>query len=336
MSKMNVIIDCDTGIDDAIALVFACGMREKINILAVTTVAGNVGIENTTKNTLNVLNLIGAGDIPVAKGAEKPLQRESLKASGVHGVTGLRGYEFNEDSTAAFVDIPAWDLMYEKINGCAEKTTLIAIGPVTNITLLLRKYPDIKQKIEKVVFMGTSYHDGNPTSVATFNVLVDPEAFRELLESGIDVYACPLETTRKAYINPLEIEKIGTFGNKASELVHKIMLSCGVHRISKNEKIAKTGEEEINEARIRKSAENQNLDLHDPATVALTIFPELFTINKYYCDVECKGEFTTGFTLIDKRDYHGKSVAERNLFWAETIDRESFINELYNAIKKCN
>ena len=336
MIRKKVMIDCDTGIDDAVALVMAWGLRERLELLGVTTVAGNVGIENTTKNTLNVLNLIGAGEIPVARGAKKPIEREALKASGVHGVSGLRGYLFEEDSREALVEEPAWDFMYRVISGSPQKVTLIAVGPTTNIAILFQKYPDVKQKVEKVVFMGTAWHDGNPTSLATFNVLVDPEAFRSLLSSGVDIYACPLETTRKAYITPEEIGQIGTFGNRAGQLVSRILSSYGVQHIEEGEVIDKQGEEEISENRISREAAQKNRALHDPAVVAYTAFPELFSVEKYYCDVECKGELTTGFTLIDKRDYYGKSMEERNLFLMETVDRERFIEELYRAIRNCD
>lgn len=335
MGRKKVMIDCDTGIDDAVALVMAWGLRDRLELLGVTTVAGNVGIDNTTRNTLNVLNLIGAGKVLVARGAEKPIEREPLKASGVHGVSGLRGYRFDEDSKDAFVEEPAWDFMYRVISESTEKVTLIAIGPTTNIAILFQKYPLVKEKVDKVVFMGTSWHDGNPTPLATFNVLVDPEAFKSLLNSGVDIYACPLETTRKAYITPEEIEGIGALGNKAGRLVSSILSSCGVQHIEEGEAIASEGEEEISEARILREAAEKNVPLHDPAVVAFAAFPELFSVEKYYCDVECKGELTTGFTLIDKRDYYGKPMEERNLFLMETVDRERFIGELYRAVKNC-
>lgn len=336
MKKTKVIIDCDTGIDDAVALVMAWGLRERLEILGVTTVAGNVGVEQTLKNTLNVLNLIGAGSIPVAKGAEKPVERAAFKASGVHGVSGLRGYMFEEDSSEAFVEETAWDFMYRVILESTEKVTLIALAPVTNIAILFQRYPDVRKNIEKVVFMGTAWHDGNPTSLATFNVLVDPEAFRSLLHSGVDIYACPLETTRKAYITPKETDSIGSIGNKAAGLVSQIISSYGVQHIEAGEVIAEEGEEDISEERIFRAAAEPNRALHDPAVVAFTAIPELFSVNKYYCDVECRGELTTGFTLIDKKNYYGKTMEERNLFLIETVDRERFIKELYCAVSNCD
>lgn len=334
MNKINVIIDCDTGIDDAVALVMANGLKDKLNILGVTTVAGNVGLKNTTKNTLNVLKLIGSGDVQVAKGASKALEREEFRASGVHGANGLRGYDFAENTTEAFVETPAWDFMYEKINSCDTKVTIIAIGPVTNVALLFRKYPEIKAKVEKIIFMGTSYHDGNPTPVSTFNVLVDPEAFRELLFSGVDIYSCPLETTRQAYITTEELLEIKAINNKTSELVYSVLTSYGVDKILDDEVFGEVDEEIITPERIAKEKALNKIDLHDPATIALAVSPELFTVNKYYCDVECKGELTTGFTLIDKNNYYMKSMSERNLYFAETIDREKFIELLKETIRK--
>ncbi len=334
--RTNVIIDCDPGIDDAVALALAYGMSDKINIIGVTTVAGNVGIENTTRNALNILNLIGAGDIPVAKGAECPIAREPLRASGVHGVTGLRGHAFSEDSMDALVDIGAVDFMYEKISECDTKVTVVLIGPVTNAAILIDKYPNIKEKIDKFVFMGTSHHDGNPTSVATFNVLVDPEAFRKLLFCKVPFYACPLETTRTAHITAQETIELRAIGNKTSEMLANVIEACGVDKIGKDEVIDEKNEEAITAERIAASADNSSKDLHDPATVAYLTHPELFTVNKYYCDVECSGELTTGFTLIDKRDYYRKSEEDRNLFLLESIDREGFIKILFDAVRNCN
>ena len=195
MSKIPVIIDCDTGIDDAMALVVACA-SDNLDIRAVTTVGGNVSLENTTRNTLNVLHLLGFSHVPVAKGADKPLQRPLMKASRVHGVSGLRGYEFAENYTDNLVDLPAWDLMRQVLMSSEEKVTIIALAPVTNLAILLQKYPEVKGRIDKIAFMGTSYHCGNPTVLSTFNVMVDPEAFQVLLDSGVDVYACPLTPPR--------------------------------------------------------------------------------------------------------------------------------------------
>ena len=168
MSNLPVIIDCDTGIDDALALVLACS-SPLIDIIGVTTVAGNVDCDNTTRNTENVLHLLGRDDIPVARGAEKPLQRTLLKASGVHGKSGLRGYDFEKDYTGALVKAePAWDFQKKLLEKSSERVTIIALGPVTNIAILFDFYPEIQTESRKDCFHG--YFLLYRKSYATFHI----------------------------------------------------------------------------------------------------------------------------------------------------------------------
>lgn len=330
--KTAVIIDCDTGIDDAMALVLACSSKA-LDIVGITTVAGNVDCDNTTRNTCNLLHLLGRDDIRVARGADGPLERKSLKASGVHGVSGLRGYTFAEDYTASLVkDMKAWDFQRKLLMESETKITIIAIGPVTNLAILLETYPEVKAKIEKIVFMGTAYHTGNPTPIATFNVLVDPEAFRKVIFGGVPFYACPLEVTKTSTIKRAEYEQISGMPGRVADFVTKIMTNYGLAGIQADEVFSEEGEEVITQARIEQ-AKRGDIDMHDPATVAYVIQPELFTKGLYYCDVECKGELTTGFTLIDKADYYGKKDSERNLHLLESIDRDGFVSLFIEAIR---
>lgn len=329
--RIPVLIDCDTGGDDAIALVLACACKT-FDILGVTTVSGNVDVENTTQNTLNVLHHIGRGDIPVAKGAAAPLQRPALKASAVHGLNGLRGWSFEQNQTAALTPQPAWDFMRDKLEAAAEKVTVLALGPVTNLAILLEKYPECRSKIDKVVFMGTSYHDGNPTPVATFNVLVDPEAFRKLLFSGVELYACPLETTRKGHITNEEIESIRDIPGPVAAMCYGIFSGYGNPTKEEIALLATMeGEEDVADYRMARPKPTKR-EVHDAATVAFVSNPELFGWHKYYCDVECKGELTTGFTLIDMADYYQKPMDQRNLYYLDEVDREGFIKLLMDAI----
>lgn len=318
MERIPVIIDCDTGIDDAMALVLACA-SPTLSILGVTTVSGNVGIDDTTRNTCNVLHLLGRDDLRVARGAAKPLQREIFKASGVHGVTGLRGYDFEENHMELLLDgVAAWDYQRDLIMGSKEKVTIIALGPVTNIAILFEKYPEVKERIKEIVFMGTSYHCGNPTILATFNVLVDPEAFRSLLFSGVDVIACSLDVTKKAAVPRAKLADIAKIGGTVAQFVASIMGGYGLSAIG-DEKISTEGEEVISENRIKK-ATGEDISFHDPCTVAYVIAPHLFKGTKYWADVECEGEITLGYTVIDREDYYMKSEEERNLFFLESVD----------------
>ena len=326
----KVIIDCDTGIDDALALVLALS-RPEIDVIGITTVAGNVSIENTTRNTCNVVHLLGRDDIKIAKGEGKPLARNPLRASGVHGITGLRGYEFISDYKDNLIPLDAVFYMRELIMKERNGVTIIATGPLTNIAKLLTLYPESKEGINRIVFMGSSYHSGNPTPLATFNVLVDPEAFRIVAFSSIPFIACPLETARKAVIEPEEIELIGKIDSPIASFVYAILAGYGLSKIGKDEVIPSENEEIISENRLQ-TAKEERAGLLDPAAVAFVISPQLFRCAKYYCDVECKGEITTGFTFIDKEDYYRKSDAERNLALMEDIDRDGFISLFFDSI----
>lgn len=332
MNKIPVFVDCDTGIDDAIALTILAASNN-ICILGVSTVGGNVSLENTTRNTCNVLNLLSRSDIKVATGAEKPLERPLMKASGVHGVKGLRGWTFETDFTDNLIDKKAWDYMAEKIFSSKEKVTIVALAPVTNIAIMLEKYPNVKNNIEAIVFMGTSWHDGNPTPITTFNVQVDPEAFDILLKSGVKIVVAPLDTLRNgAKIHNDEVEEIGKMNTKLSSFIYSLLKSYGVANIEKNEVIDTENEETITQSRIDR-AKNEEPALLDPACAAIVIDSSLFTFNHYYCQVELKGELTTGFTLIDKKNFYGKSEDEKNLWFAETMDRDGFARLFLSLIR---
>lgn len=319
MDKRPIIIDCDTGIDDAVALTIAC-ISEEIDILAVTTVAGNCTVDNSTRNTCNVLHFLGRDDIPVGKGAAEPKERPLITAGSVHGTTGLRGWKFEEDYSDNLSSKDAVELLYEVLIKSQEPVTIVALGPVTNIEKLIRVHSDIKYKIREIVFMGMSYHSGNPTALSTFNVLVDPEAFRSLLFSGIPIIACPLDTTRKTYLSPDDRKRICSVGTKASVFVSSILSGYGELLPNKNL------ESELDFVSSGDMLNDENLPMHDPATIAYVIKPSLFNGTKYYADVECKGEITMGFTFIDKENYYKKTEEEKNVFILETVDRQGFVD----------
>lgn len=324
-NRKPVLIDCDTGIDDAIALTIAAA-ADNIEILAVTAVAGNTTVDNSTRNTCNVLHLLGRDDIPVAKGAAKPLVRELMTAGSVHGRSGLRGWNFESDYTDNLSSLSAVGLMTEKILEAEDKVTLIALGPVTNIEALLRLHPETKERIGEIVFMGTSYHSGNPTALSTFNVLVDPEAFREVLHSGVPVTACPLETTRKSFLTADDRRRIRDIGNIPSAFVTSVLSGYGELLETKND-------DRTDDTAVIEDC-GLPVPMHDPTTVAYVIRPELFTGTKYYADVECSGSLTLGFTLIDRENYYRKSEEEKNLFFLENIDREGFVSLFLESLRK--
>ena len=317
MKRTPVLIDCDTGIDDILSFVLAFS-SDRLNIKGITTVAGNQVLKYTTYNTLNALELMGRTDIPLAQGADRPLERPLRDAGYIHGKSGLGDYVFPKETKIKPVDALAWDFLYEKLNESEEKVTIIALAPLTNIAKLLIKYPDIKSKIEKIVFMGGSIRTGNPTPVSTFNVLVDPEAAKLVLKSGVEFEMCPLDTTRFAYVTDDEIEYMKEIGNPVADMAYQV---CNFYNVTT--RVNNNGTERF-----------KGLCIHDLATVMAVTNPEIFTSKRYYGDVETRGELTTGFTMIDYENILRKKEEEKNINFLETINRDRFIEILFDALNK--
>ena len=215
---------------------------------------------------------------------------------------------------------------------CENYTRQVALGPLTNIAILLEKHPEVKDKIDRIIFMGTSYHCGNPSPVATFNVLVDPEAFRKVAFSGISFISCPLETVRKVLVTDEIKNKVASTDTKGGKMVSTLLSTYGITNIKSNEHIDKEGEEPISRERIE-SVAKKGQGLPDLMTMAYAIDPSIFQGNLYYCDVECKGELTLGMTLVDMNDYYMKKEQERNLFFLENVDKDRFLDMFYNALE---
>jgi purine nucleosidase len=198
--SVPVILDCDPGHDDAMALLLALGSPE-VEVVGVTTVHGNQTLEKTTANALRVLELAGRSDIPVAAGAERPLVNEVSVAADVHGESGLDGPEL-PDPTTAPVDAHAVDFLAERLLAAPEPLTLIPTGPLTNIALLLARHPRAAERIRRIVLMGGAIAEGNVTPAAEFNMWADPEAAARVLASGLDVTMVGLDVTHRALLTP--------------------------------------------------------------------------------------------------------------------------------------
>lgn len=208
MPSLPVILDVDTGVDDALAILFAVAHPD-IDVLGISCVAGNASLERVVENTLRILDVAGAPDIPVAAGARRPLISPARSASHVHGEGGLGTLRL-PDSDRNPVGINAVQLMHDLIVGSDRPVTIVALAPQTNLALLLRQYPDIAEKIERIVFMGGSASVGNATAVAEFNVWHDPEAAAIVLDSGIPTFMYGLDV-----FNQVAIDE-----NVASALLH--------------------------------------------------------------------------------------------------------------------
>ncbi len=211
-----VLVDCDPGHDDAIALLLALASPE-LELLGVTTVAGNQTLEKTTANALRVLELAGRGDVSVAAGADRPLTREAYVAASVHGESGLDGPDLPPPQGTA-VGRHAADFLAERIASSPQPVTLVPIGPLTNVALLLALHPEARP--ERIVLMGGAIAEGNTTPAAEFNVWADPEAAQRVFSSGIDVTMIGLDVTHKALFSQVYVDRLeGRIGTLVSELL---------------------------------------------------------------------------------------------------------------------
>jgi inosine-uridine nucleoside N-ribohydrolase len=211
-----VILDCDPGHDDAIALLLVLGSSE-LRLLGVTTVAGNQTLEKTTANAIRVLDHVGRAEIPVAAGAPRPLIRERHTAAEVHGESGLDGPTLPPPSRPP-EPAHAIDWIAAAVADCAEPVTLIATGPLTDVALSLARYPELESQLKRIVLMGGAIGEGNTTPAAEFNIWVDPEAADRVFQSGIDLTMVGLDVTHQALMTPVHTERLAAAG-KAGRLV---------------------------------------------------------------------------------------------------------------------
>jgi inosine-uridine nucleoside N-ribohydrolase len=210
------ILDCDPGHDDAIALLLALASPE-INVLGVTTVSGNQTLEKTTANAIRVLDHIGRRDVPVAAGANRPLVRERQTAAEVHGESGLDGPRLPPPSRTP-EQAHAIDWIASTVMESPEPVTLIATGPLTNIALLVARYPELESRLPRIVLMGGAIGEGNTTPAAEFNIWVDPEAASRVFQSGVEVTMVGLDVTHRALMTPDHTQRLAAAG-RAGKLV---------------------------------------------------------------------------------------------------------------------
>ena len=301
---LPVIIDCDPGHDDAIALVLALASPE-LDVKAVTSSAGNQTPDKTLRNVLRMLTLLKRPDIPVAGGALKPLMRELIIADNVHGESGLDGPALPEPGFAA-QSCTAVELMANILRDSVEPVTIVATGPQTNVALLLNSHPGLHAKIERIVIMGGAMVLGNWQPAVEFNIYVDPEAAEIVFQSGLPVVMAGLDVTHKAQIHVEDIERFRRIGNPISTIVAELLdFFLEYH---KDEKWGFVG-----------------APLHDPCTIAWLLKPEMFTTVERWVGVETQGKYTQGMTVVDFYNLTGK---QPNATVMLDVDRQAFVDLL--------
>ena len=301
---LPIILDCDPGHDDAIALVLALASPE-LEVKAVTSSAGNQTPDKTLRNVLRMLTLLKRSDIPVAGGAVKPLMRDLIIADNVHGETGLDGPALPEPGFAP-QNCTAVELMAKVLRESPEPVTLVATGPQTNVALLLNSHPELHAKIARIVIMGGAMGLGNWTPAAEFNIYVDPEAAEIVFQSGIPVVMAGLDVTHRAQIMADDIERFRAINNPVARTVAELL-----DFFMEYHKTEKWG--------------FQGAPLHDPCTIAWLLKPEIFTTARRWVGVEMQGKYTQGMTVVD---YYMLSGNEPNTDIMLDIDRQAFVDLL--------
>ena len=210
MKPRPIILDCDPGHDDALAILLALA-RPELQVLGITTVAGNSTLENTTRNALAVLTLLGRTDVPVAAGADRPMRRTLQTAPHVHGSSGLEGADLPRPQVGPRKEDAA-DLMAALIESSNDPVTLIPTGPLTNIATFRRRYPELFGKVRHICLMGGSIGEGNITASAEFNIWVDPDAAHEVFTAGVPLTMIGLDVTHEALLTLDDADRMAALG----------------------------------------------------------------------------------------------------------------------------
>ena len=297
-----ILLDCDPGHDDAIALLLALASPE-LELRGVTTVAGNQTLEKTTANAIRVLEFAGRADVPVAAGADRPLVREPLFAGYVHGDTGLDGPDLPPPQGEP-VNRHAADFLADKIREADGAVTLVPTGPLTNVALLLALHPDARP--ERIVLMGGAIAEGNVTPAAEFNIWWDPEAAARVFGSGSDVTMVGLDVTHKALFSAAHI---GRLAGRAGQMVTELL--------------------RFYDRFHRKVYGFDGSPIHDAVAVAKVMRPDLVETKHLNVEIDIESELCRGRTVVD---LWRRTEREPNAYVGVDIDSDGFLELLVERI----
>jgi purine nucleosidase len=303
---MSLIIDCDPGVDDAIALLLALGTG--LPVVGITTVAGNVPLALTYRNARKICELAGRADIPVYAGCPRPLLKPLATAEDVHGATGLQGADLPEP-TGPEQSQHGVDFLIETLLSAAVPMTLAALGPLTNLAVALIKAPQIAARIEQMVIMGGAIGLGNITPSAEFNLYVDPHAAHVVLTAGIPTTLITLDATHQVQTTGDRLRAIRAIGNPVSTAAAGMLSFYGQSDLARYGLLGGP--------------------LHDPCVIAYLLNPALFTTRRVSISVETTGAHTMGRTVVD---WYGKSDAATTVQVVETVDHEGVYELLLTAL----
>ena len=306
---VRLLLDTDPGIDDALALFLALASPD-VQLEAVTTVSGNVPVDYTTRNALALLELAGRSDIPVARGSDRPLLRQPVIADYVHGENGVGGVQLPEPRQQP-VSAHAVDVIIEKILEVPGEMTLVAIGPLTNLAMAVRREPRIAQSVREVVIMGGALRvPGNVTPVSEFNIFVDPHAARIVLHAGWPIRLVSLDVTNIAGMRREQFAALAANGHPVTRCI-KAMVDNQLDEFGKPRNITV-------------------FHMHDPLCLAAAIQPDLIDWQPAYVDVELNSSLTLGETVaffewMEDLDPEFAHPHPSNVFASMGVDVERFV-----------
>lgn len=301
----NLLIDCDPGHDDALAIMTALANPESVTVLGITTIGGNQTLTKVTENAKNILSFLKA-DIPLAMGQVGPLVKPLQTAPEAHGDSGMDGPYF-DGADYPIASTNGVQFLAEKILSSKDKVTLVALGPLTNIALLIKNYPEVLPQIEEISLMGGGIHHGNQTALAEFNIYVDPDAAEIVFQSEIPIIMSGLDVTEKAEITVAEINQLKNEG-KVSHLAYELL-----------------------------SFYNQsgrqfgfiNSPIHDLCAVVYLLKPELF--NGSFADIHVITDDSPARGLT-YGDFRRIAPEPKNTLVLDDVDREGFVEILRTAL----
>ena len=304
----KIILDCDPGHDDAMAILLA-NASPAIELLAITTVAGNQTLPKTTLNARRVCSRAGIRGVPIAAGADRPLVRAQRIAANIHGESGLEGPTFAGEPDVPLDPRHAVDLIIELLLASDGDVMLVPTGPLTNIGLAMRREPRILPRIRHVSLMGGAWGFGNQTPSAEFNILVDPEAARIVFESGVPITMCGLELTHQAKATPDIIARFADLHTPLGDFAVEMLRFFA--------------------STYRKLHGFDGPPLHDPTAVAWVIDPTLVETQPAHVDIETHAEFSYGRTVVDLHDVLG---LPKNVLVGTKLDAPRFWDLMVGAI----
>lgn len=301
--RRRILIDCDPGLDDAAAILMALGARERLDLVAVTTVAGNVDLAAVTRNAAGLLALAGRGDVPLFAGCPRPLIGGGVRAGHVHGADGIGGVVLPDPSEPVRAEHAVDAIIRLARESGPGGLTLVPIGPMTNIACALTMAPDIAENLAEIVVMGgAAFVPGNVTPAAEFNVACDPHAARIVLESGVPVTVMPLDVTRKAVLTEERVAAIRALATRPAEALAAML-----------------AEYRGNTARAV---------LHDPCTIAYLLAPDLFEGRTVAATVDTASAVSMGRLVAD---WNGATDGAQTVTVMTDLDDAGF----YALLEEC-